>query len=63
MVPQMRLTSPDIPANAPVTKASTRPPLYPLSAVTIGPSGPGGWPLLELPIYFFEKYSKPTVFQ
>jgi len=32
-------------ANAPTTKTSTRPPLYLLSAVAIGPSEPGGWPL------------------
>ena len=30
---------------APITKTSTWPPLCPLSAVTIGPSVPGGWPL------------------
>ena len=45
MMPQMRPTSPDIPANAPIVKTSTRPPLYPLSAVAIGPPVPGGWPL------------------
>ena len=33
---------PDISANAPITKTSTRPPLYFLSAVAIGPSEPGG---------------------
>ena len=35
MMPQMRLTSPDIYANAPTTKTSTRQPLYLLSAVAI----------------------------
>ena len=45
MMSQMRLTSPDISANAPITKTSTRPPLCLLSAVTICPSEPGGWPL------------------
>jgi len=43
MMSQMLLTSPDISANAPITKTSTRPPLYLLSAVTIGPSEPGVW--------------------
>ena len=42
---QMRLTSSDISANAPIAKTSTRPPLYLLSAATICPSEPGGWPL------------------
>ena len=42
---QMRLTFPGISANAPTTKISTRPPLYLLSAVTIGRSEPGKWPL------------------
>ena len=41
----MRLTSSNISANAPTTKTSTRPPLHLLSAVAIGPSEPGGWPL------------------
>ena len=45
MVSQMRLTFSGISANAPTTKTSTRPPLYLLSAVTICPSEPGGWPL------------------
>jgi len=45
MMSQMRLTSSDISANAPATKTSTRPPLYLLGAVAIGPSEPGGWPL------------------
>ena len=45
MMPQMRLTSSDISANAPTAKTSTRPLLYLLSAVGIGPSEPGGWPL------------------
>ena len=39
MVPQMRLTSPGISADASITKTSTRPPLCPLSAVTISPVG------------------------
>ena len=43
MMSQMRLTSPDISANAPITTTSTQ--LYLLSAVTIGPSEPGEWPL------------------
>jgi len=41
---QMRLTSSGISANAPITKTSTRPPLALLSAATICPSEPGGWP-------------------
>ena len=41
----MWLTYSGISANAPTTKTSTRPPLYLLSAVAIGPSEPGGWPL------------------
>jgi len=41
MMSQMWLTSSDISANAPITKTSTRPPLYLLSAVTICPSEPG----------------------
>ena len=45
MMSQMRLTSYDISANAPTTKTSTRPPFYLLSAVAIGLSEPGGWPL------------------
>ena len=48
MMSQMRLTSSDISANAPTTKSSTRPPVYLLSAVTISPSEPGGWPLSSL---------------
>ena len=47
MMSQMWLTSPDISANAPITKTSTRPPLYLLSAVAIGPSKPGGWPFYD----------------
>ena len=31
--------------DAPITISNTRPPLYPLSAVSIGPSKPDGWPL------------------
>ena len=45
IIPQMRLTSPDIAANAPITKANTRPPLCLLGAVTIGPSEPEERPL------------------
>jgi len=45
MMSQMRLKSSGISADAPTTKTSTRPPLYLLSAVAIGPSEPGGWPL------------------
>ena len=45
MMSLMRITSYDISANASTTRTSTRPPLYLLSAVAIGPSEPGGWPL------------------
>jgi len=45
MISQMRLTSSCISTNAPITKTSTRPPLYLLCAATICPSEPGGWPL------------------
>jgi len=45
MMPKTRLTSSDISANAPTTKTSIRPLLYLLSAVAIGPSEPGEWPL------------------
>ena len=43
MVSQMRLTSPGIYVNAPITKTNTRPPLCLLSAVAMGQSEPGKW--------------------
>ena len=55
MISQMRLTSSDISANAPTTKTSTRPPLYLMSAVAIGPSEPGG----SFYIYTFLRSKNP----
>ena len=45
MMSQIRLMSPDISADGPITKTNTRPPLYLLSSVAIGPSEPDEWPL------------------